>query len=319
MYTWDSEGKPEPLKEFFERNRPGSNHGYSIPDTEPPHSTSETRSGGSQASVHNDSAPQETNPPAGPSHEADASEHVQGRSVPEGPPANSHNRQSSLPGRLSPNDGFGSNRSRSNVQSSHLGLVGSWNRTFETFADQEERLGLSRPRSEPTNLGGEQIFNRNDTASTQDVAGPLHQNPPEAPRLRNLSTPSSLSDADQGMFPAIPGADSQHSTSGAGGEQTTGGTDDSAPPETSPLARDSHEAGPSEAAVHNSLAPPETSPLAGDSHEAGPSETAVHDGSAPSETNSSAGDSHEAGSGEYVEGKSTPECPPPASEHQIKP
>jgi hypothetical protein len=240
-------------------------------------------SAGGEASVHDDSAPPEANTSAGYSHEADPTEHVEGGSVSERPLTNPQNRQSPPPGRqghdeapvdqptcpsstpdsmaitpappLSSNDGDGSESGRSNVQSSRYRSVGSWNRTFNTFADQEDRLGRSSE---------EQAVERSDADST---AGPSRQNPPRAPRPRKLSSPD-LPPADPLMFSDNDGVDSQQlSPGGASSEQRIGGTDDSAPPEADPSARDPYEAD----------------------------------------------------SGEYVEGRSTPERPPTASDRQTKP
>ena len=109
---------------------------------------------------------------------------------------------------------------------------------------------------------------RSDRSDTDSTAGPSRQNPPGAPRPRNLSS-SDLPPADRVWFADIHGEDSQQlSTGGASSEQRTGGADDPAPSEADPSNRDSR------------------------------------------------GD---ADSGEHIEGRSTPENPPTASDHQTKP
>jgi hypothetical protein len=310
MFTFDSEGRVQPfdLNELAREFAPGSHP--SIPDTDEPGFPPDTSSAGGEASVHDDPAPSEANPPAGDSHEAgsreasvhddsappeantsagysheaDPTEHVEGGSVSERPLTNPQNRQSPPPGRqghdeapvdqptrssstpdsmaikpappLSSNDGDGSESGRSNVQRSRYRSVGSWNRTFDTFTDQEDRLGRSSE---------EQAVDRSDTDST---AGPSRQNPSRAPRPRKLSSPD-LPPADPLMFSDNDGIDLQQlSPGGASSEQRIGGTDESAPPEADPSARESH---------------------------------------------------GEADSGEHVEGRSTPERPPTASDRQTKP
>lgn len=110
--TFDSEGWPEllDLNELFRRYTPGSHP--SMPDTEPPYFSSESRSG-REASVHDDLASSGADLPSGDSHEAgyreasvpdhsappeadlstrdsrgevDSDEHVESRSIPETPP-----------------------------------------------------------------------------------------------------------------------------------------------------------------------------------------------------------------------------------------
>ena len=213
--------------------------------------------GSREASVPDDSAPPEASLSAGDCHEADSTEHIEGRSVSESPPTNSQNRQSPPPGRqghdkapvnqsthpsstpdsmaitpappLSSNDGVGSESDCSIVQGSHYGSVRSWNRTFDTFADQEDRTG------------------RSDRSDPDSTAGP-RQNPPGAARPRNLSSPD-LPPADRGRFADIHGEDShQLSTGGASSEQRTGGTDVSVPPEANPSTR--HSRGEADSGEH---------------------------------------------------------------------